>query len=178
LKARARSRLLAVACAETLRPFFVRWAADSARGVYERIVNSLWTARGTPNTNGSTFLAEIEQLPESHFDDSHHRDFFIMLGLGVLYHAVEVVQSADVEMSMRELKSLFSHLADELDVATLPSDLEDAVLRVRSVDEEEAALVIRRTAVQMASKIDAALEPVARDYGWPPDRQRRPPDAI
>jgi hypothetical protein len=171
---RVRSRLFAVACAEVLRPLFTRWAADAARALYERIVGDLWTSRAAPESAASTVLKEIEQLPESHVDDSHQRDFFVMIGLGVLYHTVEVVQGDDVARATGDLQSMLSHIAAELDVAGLPSELEVAVGDVQSAEEVETALEIRRIAEQVAAKVDAALEPVARSYGWTADRQRRP----
>jgi len=171
---RPRSRLLVVACAEVLRPIFARWATDSARELYERVVSNLWKNCGAPSDRGSTFLSDIKQLPESDFDDSHHRESFVMLALNVLYDAVEVVQNPDAPLAIRNLKSILAHLANELDVTAVPSELESAVISVQSREEAEMVLEIRQAAVQIASKIDAALDPVARSYGWTPDRQRGP----
>jgi hypothetical protein len=172
-----RRAVLAIGLSELLRPLFARWAADGVRVLYERIEDELWAGNGAPIPNGPELLAAIKAQPESDFDDSHHRDFYVMLALGVLYHAVRVVQDADrstAESESRELEGLVEHLMDELGVSGATQDIREAASRLsEESDETVVARAVRDAAVGGAAVVDAALDPFARSCGWPVKRVAR-----
>jgi hypothetical protein len=134
----------------------------------------LWAAEGRALTGASELRAQIKSLPEAQFDDSHHRDFFVMLGLGVLDHAVGGHDPQAGAAELEELNALLGHLANELDLDGLPAELAEAALRIEMKDGSRAASELRSLSAALAVRVDGALAPVARMYGWPPDRVRRP----
>jgi hypothetical protein len=167
----AQRGLFAISVAELLRPLFLRWADDGPRSVYDRVLSDLWNGGGKPILNGPKSLDEIMRMPEAHYDDSHHRDFYVMLALGVLYESVKIVQGS-VSPSDREFDTLAEHLFAELELTGVFHDFMERV-RAAQAPSEKAGAEIRRIAMETAAAVDDALTAFAKQRGWPPDRLRR-----
>jgi hypothetical protein len=162
--------VFAAAAAEVFRPLCVRWGSDAVRDVYERTMAQLW-AGTKAGSNASALLQAVKQLPEAAFDDSHHRDYYVMLALGVLYYAARLVigdgSASDAHSDMDELDAVLDHLANLLDVSACVDELRRS--KAASGDE---TMHMRQAAAGCAPTINEALDAVARANGWSPDRVR------
>jgi hypothetical protein len=159
----------AIAYCEAMRPLFVRWAADAPRVLYARIMAGLWATPVLSASDAARLRAAIASLPESEYDDSHHRDFFVMRALGVLHQALTTMSSPDPEQ-MKDLDYLFEHLVLELEVPELHADLRAAILGADTSDRVAAASRARELGGRAAARVDAALTATARERGWPAER--------
>jgi hypothetical protein len=166
---------LAISISETFRPLFLRWASDEAREVFEHAMDALWLALEGRACDCDSLLRQIEALPEFEYDDSDHRDFFVMIALTPLHQAVEVVRGTDseekLETVVRELNAATDHLARELQIGGLRTDLRGEIQGPEGPVTTEKA---RAIAMQLSARVDSALTTAARRRGWPPDRLRRP----
>ena len=98
-------------------------------------------------------LQAIDGLPETRYDDSDHRDFFIAMGLGVLHHAIKVMRDPADAAESGELEAIVTHL----------------LLCLR-------ASHVFHSLLQSATEfVDSGLDIAAVRLGWPLNRLRRPP---
>lgn len=173
-KRRPSQILLAVGMVELLRPLFVRWASDGARQVYEQICRS-FASGGRLRAKLDELLESIDSLPEAHCDDSHYRDYHVMLALSVLDSAAKVrcrpPGSASVEFD--ELEAVIEVAEDELEIAPSVAELRARAGRLASLgDVELAEEGMREMAKSLATMVDVSLDVVEEKYAWPPDRWR------
>jgi hypothetical protein len=174
---RAAQRVLAISLAETLRPVFLRWATDESRQYYEQTVESLWSSAGA-TLDTANVLATIKRLPEANHDDSHHREYYVMLCIGVLHCTVKVVGGGQLDADVKELDSLSDLVSKQFEVGDLLTQLGLAARRLGvDVGSATAASQMRVAAKQVARSVNEGLEREARELGWPADREpTRKPD--
>jgi hypothetical protein len=169
--ARSMSDLFAAGVGELLRPLFTRWASDEVRNLYESAMVAIWSGRTDVRAN---LLSRIKALPESHFDDSHHRDFYIMLGLGVLYfavHSVLAVGDATGDEKMCD-DGVVDHLANLLEASRCVDNLREQALKLAPRDPDEGREEMRALVASATPVVSAGLDAVARENGWPANRVR------
>lgn len=167
--------LFAIGATELMRPLFTRWGSSSAYEVYARSVDALGRRREQPD-KGSSTLDALYALPEGNFDDSHYRDYYVGVGLGIVAYALRIAFGLGSEgrgHDARECELGLESLAADLGVEAIVEELrQHAVELASNPDGIAAEESMRACAASYASSVNAGLDDLARANGWSLTRAR------
>lgn len=68
---------------------------------------------------------------------------------------------------MRNMRAMMDALTIELEIGDLPAEVERRIVKGAMADEPHLARDVGSISSYVASRVDAALDPTAREYGWP-----------
>ena len=166
--------LLAAALLEVCRPIFTRWADAGPKATFERLRNEI---RDTGTLRApDTDVAEIEALPEFSYEDSDHRDYFVMSALGIVYYALLALVDHDSRSAhLTELETVTNFLLLQLGAAAEFASIRELVQECEAKGSWAACL--READARMAPVAQEVMEGMiaaAQRHGWPPSRVVRP----
>jgi len=89
--------IFALACAERTAIVFNRLAAPASMAVYKAVLDVAWDAVKTGTRIATERRQSLASLPEATIDDSHRRKFYATLAMGVLEHALDVMDTSGTQ---------------------------------------------------------------------------------
>ncbi len=89
----------AVACAERTAIVFHRLAAKSSVAEYDAVLDAAWEAVKTRTPIPTKCRKSLASLPEAEIDDSDRREHYATLTMGVLEHALDVLDASNASDS-------------------------------------------------------------------------------